>query len=140
MPNLAEYRYHTTQPAIRFDPALALGRPEVLAAYWIHEGAHALDNDPFTSITEEQDGYRSKVAFWNWTKNNISASGNAPIEDTNLDYALSLWQKSSDLLDERVARHYRMRDPHMAATSPHHPDMAPPLPPVATSQPFRYTA
>ncbi len=129
VPNLAEYRYHNTEPAIRFDPALAFGHPAVLAAYWIHEGMHALDNDPYTSVTEEQDGYRTKIEFWAWAKDYVSSSGQEPMKDTNLDYSLGLWKQSPETLDERVARHYRMRDPHIAATSPNHPTaVASPVP------------
>ncbi|MFN8615227.1 MAG: tetratricopeptide repeat protein [Vampirovibrionales bacterium] len=131
--NLAEYRHHSHQPVIRFYPSLAWADPRVLAAYWMHELEHAADGDGQTSITEEQDGYRSKVNLWAW------ASVQQPIvQDTNLDYALQLYRQHPQVLDERVARHYRMRDPHLAATSPRHPAAATNPTPFSAFQPQRW--
>ncbi len=120
VPNLAEYHHRKTpqRSSIRFSPPMAFAHPAVLAAYWLHESIHAKDNDPLTSITEEQDAYREKVQFWQWF---TSQPGHPAVSDPNLDYATHLFIQAPQLLDKKVALHYRTRNPNIPKQSPNHP-------------------
>lgn len=111
--NVAEYDHSThPRPTIRFSEDMAFSHPDVIAAYLLHEIVHAEDKDPLTSIQEEQDAYREKTQFWQWR--------NSTIREPNLDFAQKLYEQSPQTLDSRVASYYKMRDPSIPETSPHH--------------------
>lgn len=125
--NLAEYDHHPKDgnpvPIIRFAPEMAFAHPAVLAAYWLHEGIHAEDVDGITSIAEEQHAYREKTKFWAWSKIQSIGIDNQPqprLIDPNLDYALQLYKTNPKELDNKVALHYKMRDPSITSHSPGH--------------------
>ena len=97
--NMAEYDNKFGQYGIiRIRPELAYANHRVLGAYIIHEMIHALDQDPLSSVIEEQDAYRKQAQFW------IQQKGQ--VEDPNLDLASDLYTKSVDLLDQEVRRSY----------------------------------
>ncbi len=132
VPNLAEYHHRTApqQSHIRFSPQMAFAHPAVLAAYWLHEGIHAADNDPLTSVVEEQDAYRAKIGFWQWYTQTPS---HPTVTDPNLDYATRLYAESPNELNNKVALHYRTRNPSIPPTSPNHPPTATLLKPSAAN-------
>ena len=109
--NIAQYENH--KKAITISNSYIYAAPQVIAAYLSHESVHAHDNDPYTSIREEQDAYQVAAKFW--MKN---AGG---IKDPEMDYAVSLYQQSPSKLNDRVAEIYKLRDPGIAETSPNHP-------------------
>jgi|GEM_PF-1035015 len=86
--------------------------PEVIAAYIVHEGIHAKDRDPYTSIKEEQDAYKESVKFW--------LAHNNGIKDPEMDYASSLYLINPASLDEKVKEVYSTRDSSIPLFSPNH--------------------
>ena len=82
-------------------------------AYLIHEFVHGKDNDPYTSIREEQDAYRIQAQYW---LNNVR-----DIYDPEMDYVAGLYNQSAKALDDRVAEIYKLRDPSIAEVSYNHP-------------------
>lgn len=109
--NIAQYEYSKQKISITDDYVWA--SPEVVGAYLIHECVHAKDNDPYTSIREEQDAFETATKFW--LKNSKG------IQDPELDYAAELYSKSAQDLANRVEEIYKARDPEIAMTSPNHP-------------------
>lgn len=109
--NIAQYEYSKQKISITDDYVWA--SPEVVGAYLIHECVHAKDNDPYTSIREEQDAFETATKFW--LKNSKG------IEDPELDYAAELYSKSAQDLANRVEEIYKARDSQIAMTSPNHP-------------------
>ena len=85
--------------------------PEIVASYIVHEIVHARDNDPYTSIKEEQDAYRESVKFWK--KNNHGK------KDPEMDYATELYISDPEELDKKVAEVYSSRG-HLPDYSPNH--------------------
>jgi tetratricopeptide (TPR) repeat protein len=59
--NIAQYE--NDKKTITVTDKYIWAAPEVIAAYVVHEGVHAKDRDPYTSIKEEQDAYRESVKF-----------------------------------------------------------------------------
>ena len=109
--NIAQYEHAKRKISIQDDYTYA--DPILSAAYTVHEFIHAADNDPYTSVTEEQDAYRQQAKFWN--KNALN------IKDPEMDYVAELYKKSAKALDERVAEIYLLRDPEIPETSYNHP-------------------
>lgn len=109
--NIAQYEYSKQKISITDDYIWA--SPEVVGAYLIHECVHAKDNDPYTSIREEQDAFETATKFW--LKNSKG------IQDPELDYAAELYSKSAQDLANRVEEIYKARDSQIAMTSPNHP-------------------
>lgn len=88
--------------------------PVITGTYIVHEaGVHANDNDPYTSVTEEQDAYKIQAQFWLKHAKNV--------EDPEMDYVADLYKKSPQSLANRVEEIYRLRDPNIARVSPNHP-------------------
>lgn len=110
-PNIAQYENNLTR--ITVSDTYKYAAPQVIAAYLVHESVHAKDNDPYTSVREEQDAYEVATKFW--IKN---ANG---VEDPEMDYAASLYKQSPSALKDRVEEIYTLRDPGIAKTSPNHP-------------------
>ncbi len=108
--NLAEYDAY--KHAIRIQPQMLFSVPNVVGAYLAHELIHALDQDPVTSVLEEQDSYRDLAHFWGIYQ--------GADNDPNLDRALALYQKSFDSLDQEVRRVYTIQDPGVKEKSPGH--------------------
>lgn len=97
--NMAEFDFTVGgKGLIRISPELAYAQPNVLAAYLVHELIHAADQDPLSSIMEEQNAYRAQAEFWGQYRGQV--------KDTNLDLAVDLKQQSVDLLDQEVRRSY----------------------------------
>lgn len=109
--NIAQYENY--KKAITISNSYIYASPQVIAAYLTHESVHAKDDDPYTSIREEQDAYEIATKFW--IKN---ANG---IKDPEMDYAADLYKQSPTTLSQRVAEIYKLRDPNIAETSPNHP-------------------
>ena len=87
--------------------------PTLVATYIVHENIHAKDNDPYTSIREEQDAYRAQCEFW--------LKHGQGIEDPEMDFVVGLYKKSAEDLDKRVAEIYHLRDKNIPETSYNHP-------------------
>ena len=109
--NIAQYENH--KKTITISNAYIYAAPQVIAAYLSHESVHAHDNDPYTSIKEEQDAYQIAAKFWMKNSNGV--------KDPEMDYAVSLYKQSPSTLNDRVAEIYKLRDPDIADTSPNHP-------------------
>jgi len=109
-PNIAQYEYGTNTTVITDKYIWA--SPEVVAAYIVHESVHSRDNDPFTSIAEEQDAYRAAVKFW--------IENSRGIKDPELDYAKNLYLSDPVDLDRKVEQVYSSRDKSMPTSSPGH--------------------
>ena len=109
--NIAQYENHKN--TITISNSYIYAAPQVIAAYLSHESVHAHDNDPYTSVREEQDAYQIAAKFW--IKNSDG------VKDPEMDYAASLYKESPKTLNDRVAEIYKLRDPDIAETSPNHP-------------------
>ncbi len=109
--NIAQYE--NSKNCVTVSDRYIYAAPQVIAAYLAHESVHAKDNDPYTSIREEQDAYAVAAKFW--IKN---ANG---VKDPEMDYAAKLYKSSPSALSKRVEEIYKLRDPSIAATSPNHP-------------------
>ncbi len=109
--NIAQYEHSKQKISITDDFVWAA--PEVVGAYLIHECVHARDNDPYTSVREEQDAFATQTKFW--------LSNSKGIEDPELNFAAELYSKSAKDLADRVEEIYKARDPQIAMTSPNHP-------------------
>lgn len=86
--------------------------PEIVAAYLVHEVIHGKDNDPYTSIKEEQDAYEESVKFW--------INFNKGIRDPEMDYAAMLYKENPKKLAAKVAEIYSTRDGSIPEFSPNH--------------------
>lgn len=113
--NIAQYEHAKRKITITADYIWA--NPHLICAYLVHEFVHAKDNDPYTSIIEEQDAYTEAAKFWQTTSKKIKP----PIKDPEMDYVLELYNQSPQSLKDRVAEIYKLRDPNIATTSPNHP-------------------
>lgn len=111
VPNLAQYEHKARTITITKDFIYA--DPKLIAAYLLHEFVHAEDNDPYTSIQEEQDAYRVQAQYW--------IKNSKEVKDPEMDYVAELYSKGKIELDDRVAEIYKQRDPDIAMTSPYHP-------------------
>lgn len=109
--NIAQYEHKKRKITVTSDYIYASAN--LVASYLIHEFVHAKDNDPYTSICEEQDAYRAQAEFWVYNSNNI--------EDPEMDYVVSLYKQSAKTLNDRVKEIYTLRDPSINKTSPNHP-------------------
>ena len=109
--NIAQYEH--TKRKISVTDEYTYADPKLTGAYLIHEFVHGKDNDPYTSIREEQDAYRKQCEFW-------IKHGNG-IEDPEMDFVVGLYKKSAEDLDRRVAEVYRLRDKNIPETSYNHP-------------------
>lgn len=109
-PNIAQYE--NDKRTITVTDKYIWAAPEIIAAYLVHEAAHAKDRDPYTSIKEEQDAYRDSVRFW--------LAHNNGIKDPEMDYASSLYLINPDKLDAKVKEVYTTRDGSIPKYSPHH--------------------
>ena len=109
--NIAQYEHKKRKITVTSDYIYA--SPKLVASYLIHEFVHAKDNDPYTSICEEQDAYRAQAEFWVHNANNI--------QDPEMDYVASLYKQSAKALNDRVEEIYTLRDPTINKTSPNHP-------------------
>ncbi len=110
-PNIAQYENYKN--TITVSNSYIYAAPQVIAAYLTHESVHAHDNDPYTSVHEEQDAYETATKFWIYNSNGV--------KDPEMDYAASLYEHSPQTLRNRVEEIYRLRDPGIAKTSPNHP-------------------
>lgn len=108
--NIAEYDAY--KKLIRVQPQMLFSTPNVVAAYLAHELVHALDEDPYSSILEEQDAYQALARFWGI----YQGSDNDP----NLDRAAALYQQSTDRLNQEVRRVYSIEDSAIPEKSPGH--------------------
>ena len=109
--NIAQYEHSKQKISITEDFIWAA--PEVVGAYLVHECVHARDNDPYTSVREEQDAFEIQTKFW--------LQHSKGIEDPELNFAAELYSKSAKSLADRVEEIYKARDPYIAMTSPNHP-------------------
>ncbi len=109
--NIAQYE--NSKKSITVSNSYIYASPQVIAAYLSHESVHAHDNDPYTSVREEQDAYEVAAKFWIKNSNGV--------KDPEMDYAAELYKKSPDTLKTRVAEIYTLRDPYISETSPNHP-------------------
>lgn len=109
--NIAQYEHKKRKITVTSDYIYA--SPNLVASYLIHEFVHAKDNDPYTSICEEQDAYRAQAEFWVYNSNNV--------QDSEMDYVASLYKQSAKALNDRVEEIYTLRDPSINKTSPNHP-------------------
>lgn len=116
--NIAQYEHAKRKITVTGDYVWA--NPRIVSAYLVHEFVHAKDNDPYTSIAEEQDAYEQAAKFWISKLPNDSVP---PVKDPEMDYVGELYSESPMRLKSRVAEIYKLRDPHIAATSPNHPPM-----------------
>lgn len=110
-PNIAQYEHDKNR--ITVTDTYIYAAPQIVTAYLVHEFVHAKDNDPYTSVTEEQDAYKKSAEFWSQ-----NAQG---LEDPEMDYVAGLYKQSPEALDNRVAEIYKLRDPGIAQISPNHP-------------------
>lgn len=110
--NIAQYEHSKRKITITGEYIWAA--PKIVGAYLVHEFVHAKDNDPYTSIREEQDAYEQAAKFWVKTTT-------PPVKDPEMDYVAELYNKSPQALKDRVAEIYKLRDPDIANTSPNHP-------------------
>ncbi len=108
--NIAQYEHNKKRIVITDEYIWAA--PEVIAAYLAHENIHAADKDGITSVYEEQDAYEASIKFWIHNNNGV--------KDPELDYAADLYQKSPQVLRDRVAVIYRSRDKSIPEYSPNH--------------------
>ena len=109
--NIAEYEHSKRKVSVTDEYTYA--DPQLTGAYVIHEFVHGKDNDPYTSIREEQDAYRVQAKYWVDNVKNIY--------DPEMDYVADLYKQSAKALDDRVAEIYRLRDPGIPETSYNHP-------------------
>ena len=114
--NIAQYEHAKRKITVTGDYIWA--NPRIVGAYLVHEFVHAKDNDPYTSITEEQDAYEQAAKFW-VTKHPTDTV--PPVKDPEMDYVGELYNSSPTALKERVAEIYKLRDPSITRTSPNHP-------------------
>lgn len=112
--NIAQYEHN--QRKISITDEYTYANPKLTGAYLIHEFVHGKDNDPYTSIREEQDAYRVQAQFWTQKVNDVY--------DPEMDYVADLYKQSASSLDERVAEIYRQRDPGIPDISNNHPPSA----------------
>ncbi len=110
--NIAQYEHSKRKVSVTDEYTYA--NPKLTGAYLIHElGIHAKDNDPYTSICEEQDAYRAQAKYWLENAHDVY--------DPEMDYVAELYSQSAKALDDRVAEIYRLRDPGIPETSYNHP-------------------
>ena len=109
--NIAQYEHNKREITVMDDYVYA--NPTLVASYIVHENIHAKDNDPYTSIREEQDAYRKQCEFW--------LKHGQGIEDPEMDFVVGLYKKSAEDLDRRVAEVYRLRYKNIPETSYNHP-------------------
>lgn len=114
--NIAQYEHRKRKITVTGDYIWA--NPKIVSAYLVHEFVHAKDNDPYTSITEEQDAYEEAAKFW---LSKHSTDTTPPVKDPEMDYVGELYSKSPQHLKDRVAEIYKLRDPDISLTSPNHP-------------------
>ena len=114
--NIAQYEHAKRKITVTGDYIWA--NPRIVSAYLVHEFVHAKDNDPYTSIREEQDAYEEAAKFW-LTKH--PTDSNTPVKDPEMDYVGALYSQSPQALKDRVAEIYKLRDPKISKTSPKHP-------------------
>lgn len=114
--NIAQYEHAKRKITITGDYIWA--NPRIVGAYLVHEFVHAKDNDPYTSITEEQDAYEEAAKFWT---SKLPTDTQPPVKDPEMDYVAELYLISPQKLKDRVAEIYTLRDPQIAKTSPNHP-------------------
>lgn len=114
--NIAQYEHAKRKITVTGDYIWA--NPKIVGAYLVHEFVHAKDNDPYTSITEEQDAYEQAAKFW-LTKHPTDTE--PPVKDPEMDYVGELYNSSPNVLKDRVAEIYKLRDPSISRTSPNHP-------------------
>lgn len=110
--NIAQYEHQKRKISVTSDYIYA--SPNLVTSYLIHEFVHAKDNDPYTSIKEEQDAYRVQAEYWLKNSNNV--------KDPEMDYATSLYKQSPKALADRVAEIYKLRSPGISETSNGHID------------------
>lgn len=109
--NIAQYEHNKRKISVTDEYTFA--DPKLTGAYIIHEFVHGKDNDPYTSVREEQDAYRMQAQYWTQKVNDIY--------DPEMDYVADLYSQSAKALDDRVAEIYRLRDPGIPDTSYNHP-------------------
>jgi tetratricopeptide (TPR) repeat protein len=109
--NIAQYEHYKRGIAVTDEYLYA--DPRLTASYIIHEFVHGKDNDPYTSIMEEQDAYRVQAKYWTERVKGVY--------DPEMDYVQELYKSSAEELDKRVAEIYRLRDPRIQQTSFNHP-------------------
>jgi len=114
--NIAQYEHAKRKITVTGDYIWA--NPRIVSAYLVHEFVHAKDNDPYTSITEEQDAYEQAAKFWT---SKLPTDTVPPVKDPEMDYVAELYNASPQRLKDRVAEIYKLRDPQIANTSPNHP-------------------
>lgn len=109
--NIAQYEHNKRKISVTDEYTYA--NPKLTGAYLIHELVHGKDNDPYTSVREEQDAYRTQAQFWTQRVHDVY--------DPEMDYVSDLYKQSAESLDERVADIYKLRDPGIPEISPNHP-------------------
>lgn len=109
--NIAQYEHYKRKISVTDEYTYA--NPKLTGAYLIHEFIHGKDNDPYTSIREEQDAYRLQAQYWTQQVHDVY--------DPEMDYVAELYKTSAETLDKRVAEIYKLRDPDIANTSYNHP-------------------
>lgn len=109
--NIAQYEHNKRKISVTDEYTFA--DPKLTGAYIIHEFVHGKDNDPYTSVCEEQDAYRMQAQYWTQNVNDIY--------DPEMDYVADLYAQSAKALDDRVAEIYKLRDPGIPDTSYNHP-------------------
>lgn len=109
--NIAQYEHRKRKISVTDEYTYA--DPKLVGAYLIHEFVHGKDNDPYTSIREEQDAYRIQAQYWLKNAKNIY--------DPEMDYVADLYKQSAKALDDRVEEIYRLRDPYISDVSFNHP-------------------
>lgn len=109
--NIAQYEHSKRKISVTDEYTYA--DPKLTGAYLIHEFVHGKDNDPYTSIREEQDAYRMQAKYWTQNVKDVY--------DPEMDYVADLYKQSAQALDERVAEIYKLRDPGIPDVSYNHP-------------------
>lgn len=109
--NIAQYEHNKRKISVTDEYTYA--DPKLTGAYLIHEFIHGKDNDPYTSVREEQDAYKVQAQYWT---HNVT-----DVYDPEMDYVADLYRQSADALAERVAEIYQLRDPDIAPISYNHP-------------------
>ena len=109
--NIAQYEHAKRKISVTDEYTYA--DPKLTGAYLIHEFVHGKDNDPYTSIREEQDAYRVQAQYWTQNVKDVY--------DPEMDYVADLYKQSAQALDERVAEIYKLRDPSIPEVSYNHP-------------------
>lgn len=109
--NIAQYEHNKRKISVTDEYTYA--NPKLTGAYLIHEFVHGKDNDPYTSVREEQDAYRIQAQYWTQKVKDVY--------DPEMDYVAELYKQSASALDDRVEEIYRLRDPGIAQTSYNHP-------------------